>query len=155
MISVREIQFIPLHPVSVRYILISSSHLGLNILSGLFRTGLPTKTTCECFPHACHMPCPSHPLLIDHSNYIWRRVQVMALLLMQFSSTLYYFILLRSKYAPPHYFMSYFQSVFSLQRHSKFPTDAKFQAEFSSPTVFNKARTLTAVTLLHGCLCHV
>lgn len=28
-------------------------------------------------PHSCHMPCPSHPpLLDDHSDYIWRRVQV-------------------------------------------------------------------------------
>jgi hypothetical protein len=25
-------------------------------------------------PHSCFMPCPSHPPLLDHSNYIWRRV---------------------------------------------------------------------------------
>jgi hypothetical protein len=25
----------------------------------------------------CHMPCPSHPTWLDHSNYTWRRVQVM------------------------------------------------------------------------------
>jgi hypothetical protein len=23
------------------------------------------------------MPCPSHPPWLDHSNYTWRRVQVM------------------------------------------------------------------------------
>jgi hypothetical protein len=31
------------------------------------------------------MPCTSHPHWFDHSNYIWRRVQVMKLLIMQFS----------------------------------------------------------------------
>jgi hypothetical protein len=25
------------------------------------------------------MPCPSHPPWLDHSNYTWRRVQVMKL----------------------------------------------------------------------------
>jgi hypothetical protein len=31
-------------------------------------------------PHSCYMPCPSHhPWL--HSNYTWRRVQVMELLI--------------------------------------------------------------------------
>jgi hypothetical protein len=33
------------------------------------------------------MPCPSHPSSLDHSNYTWRRVQVMKLLIMQFSPT--------------------------------------------------------------------
>jgi hypothetical protein len=30
------------------------------------------------------MSCPSHPPWLDHSNYTWRRVQVMKLLIMQF-----------------------------------------------------------------------
>jgi hypothetical protein len=34
-----------------------------------------------------YMPCPSHPPWLDHSNYSERRVQVMKLLIMQFSST--------------------------------------------------------------------
>jgi hypothetical protein len=29
-----------------------------------------------------YMPCPSHPPSLDHSNYTWRRVQVMKLLIM-------------------------------------------------------------------------
>jgi hypothetical protein len=44
------------------------------------------------------MPCPSHPLLLDHSNYIWRRVQLMKLLITQFSPNFHHFIYLRSKY---------------------------------------------------------
>jgi hypothetical protein len=35
-------------------------------------------------PHSCYMPCPSHPPWLEHSNYTWRRVQVMKLLIMQF-----------------------------------------------------------------------
>jgi hypothetical protein len=42
------------------------------------------------------MPCPSHPLWIDHCNYTWRRVQVMKLLIMQFSPTSQHFMCLRS-----------------------------------------------------------
>jgi hypothetical protein len=33
-----------------------------------------------CIPllhHSCYMPRPSHPPWLDHSNYTWRRVQVM------------------------------------------------------------------------------
>jgi hypothetical protein len=28
-------------------------------------------------PNSCYMPCPSHPPWLDHSNYTWRRGQVM------------------------------------------------------------------------------
>jgi hypothetical protein len=34
------------------------------------------------------MPCPSLLLWLDHSNYTWRRVKVMKLLIMQFFSNL-------------------------------------------------------------------
>jgi hypothetical protein len=43
------------------------------------------------------MPCPPW---LDHSNNTWRRVEVMKLLIMQFSSATYHFILLRSTYSP-------------------------------------------------------
>jgi hypothetical protein len=36
-------------------------------------------------PHSYYMPCPSHPPWLDHSNYVWRGVQVMKLLIMKFS----------------------------------------------------------------------
>jgi hypothetical protein len=41
-------------------------------------------------------------ILHDHSNYTRRRVQVMKLLIMQFSPTSCHFIPLRSKYSPQH-----------------------------------------------------
>jgi hypothetical protein len=48
------------------------------------------------------MPCPSHPPWFDHSNFTWRRAQVMKLLIMQFSSTSCHFISLQSKYSSQH-----------------------------------------------------
>jgi hypothetical protein len=38
-------------------------------------------------PHSCYMPHPSHSSWRDNSNYTWRGVQVMKLLIMQFSPT--------------------------------------------------------------------
>jgi hypothetical protein len=36
-------------------------------------------------PYSCYMLLPSHPPRLDYSNYTWRRVQIMKLLVMQFS----------------------------------------------------------------------
>jgi hypothetical protein len=47
------------------------------------------------------MSCPSHPPC-GHSNYTWRRVQVMKHLIMLLSSTACYFISLWSMYSPRH-----------------------------------------------------
>jgi hypothetical protein len=44
------------------------------------------------------MPCQSHPFWLDHTNYVWRGVQVMKLLVMQFPSISRHFISIRSKY---------------------------------------------------------
>jgi hypothetical protein len=38
------------------------------------------------FSYPCYMPCPLHPPWFDYSNYTWRRVQAVKLLIMQFSS---------------------------------------------------------------------
>jgi hypothetical protein len=46
------------------------------------------------------MSCPSHPPLFDHTNYTWQRVQVMELLVIQFSPASYCFIPLRPIYSP-------------------------------------------------------
>jgi hypothetical protein len=96
----RSIQSIPPHPISLRSILILSSYLRLGPPSGLFPYGFPTK-----FLYAFHFsPFMLHVLpisssLTSNSNYTWRTVQVMTLLIMQLSPT---FIPLRSKYFPQH-----------------------------------------------------
>jgi hypothetical protein len=41
----------------------------------------PKSYMLSSSPHSFYMPCPSRPLLLAHSNYTWRRVQVMKLLI--------------------------------------------------------------------------
>jgi hypothetical protein len=54
------------------------------------------------------VPCPSHHPRLDSSDYIWRRVQVTKLLVMQFSATSCHFI-------PPNILLSTLLSnIFSL-----------------------------------------
>ena len=49
--------------------------------SGLFPSGFPTKTLYIRFlPHTCYMPRPSHSSQFDHTNNIWRAVQIVKLL---------------------------------------------------------------------------
>jgi hypothetical protein len=48
--------------------------------------------------HARYVPHPSHPSWSDHPNNIWWRVEIMQLLITQFSLPSCLFILLRSKY---------------------------------------------------------
>jgi hypothetical protein len=43
-------------------------------------------------PHGYYISCPSHLLTHDHSNLIWRKVQIMKLLILQFSPASYYFV---------------------------------------------------------------
>jgi hypothetical protein len=49
-----------------------------------------------CMPlclYSCYMPCPSHSPWLNHSNYTWRQIQVMKLLIMQLFPTYNYIIL--------------------------------------------------------------
>jgi hypothetical protein len=68
-----SIQSTPVHPISLRSILILSTHLRLGLPSGHY--------------HSCYMPRSSHPSWLDYSNYTWRRVQVMKLLITMYGIT--------------------------------------------------------------------
>jgi hypothetical protein len=49
---------------------------------------LAFPSACLFSPHSGYKPRPSHLPSVDYSNYTWRRVQIMKLLVMQVSSTL-------------------------------------------------------------------
>jgi hypothetical protein len=74
----------PYHPIlsfSLRCILIFFTHYVLVFLVvSFFLASPPISYMHSFFSHSCRMPCPSDPPWLDHSNYTWRRVQVMKLL---------------------------------------------------------------------------
>jgi hypothetical protein len=89
-----------------------STHLRLGFPSELFPSGFPTNILYAfSSPHTCYMSCPSHPPWLHNSNYIWRRVQVTKLLIMQFSPISRHFISLRTKYSPQHPVLKHPQSM--------------------------------------------
>jgi hypothetical protein len=55
----------------------SPYHTILSILALSHHLHLGSPICIHLLPHSCYMPCPSHPPWLDHSNYTWRRVQVM------------------------------------------------------------------------------
>jgi hypothetical protein len=62
-------------------ILILSTHLRLGLLVVSFLLALPSISYMHSSPPpSCYMPCPSHSLCLDHSNYVWRGVQVKQLI---------------------------------------------------------------------------
>jgi hypothetical protein len=70
----------------------------------LFHSGFPSNYLYAFLlsTHSCYMPRPSHPPRLHYSNYTWRRVQIMELSVMQFSSFSRHLISLWSKYPPQH-----------------------------------------------------
>jgi hypothetical protein len=75
-----SIQSIPSHPISLRSILILSCVLVFLLVS--FLLAFPSISyTHSSFPHSCYMPCPYHSPWLDRSNYVWRGVQVLPVVL--------------------------------------------------------------------------
>jgi hypothetical protein len=71
-------------PAFRHHITILSSHLCLGLLSCLLPSGFPIKS----YIHSASPSCMLHALpisssLLDHSNYTWRTVEVVKLLIMQ------------------------------------------------------------------------
>jgi hypothetical protein len=71
----RSLQSITSHPISLRSILILSTHQLLGLPSVLFPFGFPPISYMHSSspPHSCYMPCPSHPLVtilaLDIANW--------------------------------------------------------------------------------------
>jgi hypothetical protein len=107
------IQSIPHHSIFLRSILILSTHLCLGLLGGLLPSGYRINILYAFLFLSIPAIFPTHLIPHGHSNYTWRRVQVMKLLTMQFSPLSCHFIP-RSKYYPQHPVLSHPQSMFVL-----------------------------------------
>jgi hypothetical protein len=101
LISLRSILTLSFPPISW------SSYLSLS-----FRLSHQNPKCIPLLTHARYMSYLSHPILLDHSNYTWRRVNVRNLLIMQFPPTSCDFVPLRSKYLPQHPVLEHPQYVF-------------------------------------------
>jgi hypothetical protein len=85
----RAIQSIPPNSISVRSILILTPTYVLVFLVVSFLLAFPSISYLHSSSlHSCYTSCPSH------HHYTWRGVQIMKLLIMQFSSTSCHFIIL-------------------------------------------------------------
>ena len=62
--------------------------------------------------HVCHIPCPWHSSLFDHTNNIWGGVPIMELLMMQFSPFSNSLLLLKPKYLSHHSILKHPQPTF-------------------------------------------
>jgi hypothetical protein len=102
---------IPSHPISLRSILILSTHLRLGLPSGLFPPAFPTDILYEFLFAPIRAACCAHLILLDLIILIMLGEGY----IMQFSPTSRHFASLRSKYFPQHPVLKQPQSMFTLQ----------------------------------------
>ena len=95
--SARSIQSIPAHPTSWRSILILSSHLRLDLPSGLFPLRFPHRNPVYVSPflHTRYIPSPSYSSRFYHPSNIGWTVQITKLLGMYFSPVPCYLVPLK------------------------------------------------------------
>jgi hypothetical protein len=93
------IQSTPSHPISLTSILILSTHLRFVFpVVSFFWLSHQYHICIPLLPNSCYMSCLSNPSWLHHSNYTWRTLQIMKLLIMQSSPTSCHFIVLWFKY---------------------------------------------------------
>ena len=97
-------------PVSLKSIIISSSHLLLGLPSGLFPSVFAPKSCTYFFspPHVFHA-LPISPSFFSMSSNIWQ-LQITKCLIMQFSPAFHYSSLLKSKYHPQNSILKHLQA---------------------------------------------
>ena len=129
----------PPHPVSVGFILISTSHICLGFPRGIFPSGFAIKTMYAPLLFPVCAICLTHLIpLIDHPSDIWRGVQIMKLLIMQFPLVPCYLILVRPKYLPHYPILKHFHPFFLplYMRPSFTPTENKGEIRVPNILIF-------------------
>jgi hypothetical protein len=97
----RWMQFTPSSSISIRSILISSYHLHLGLLGGLFPPGFSTKISHSCINSPGSPQVPHNTWFDQPINIRWK-VKIKQLLVMQLFPASCPLIPLRWKYSPNH-----------------------------------------------------
>jgi hypothetical protein len=79
------------HHISLRYILILFSHVHISIFSGFIPSSFPIN--CSLLSHQYYIPWPFNLPWFHYYNNMWQEVQVLKLLIMQFSPATCHFLL--------------------------------------------------------------
>ena len=110
-------QSMPSHPTSWRSTILLSIHLRLGLPSGLFPSGLPTKTLCALLLFTIRATCYAHLILLDliTRTIMDEEYRSLSSLIMFFSPFPCYFVPLELKYSPQHLILKHLQPTFLLQ----------------------------------------
>ena len=65
-----------------------------------FQVSTPEPCMHSLVPTTCHIPSPPHLYSVGHHNIIWHGVQIMNLLVIQFSPVFCHFLSLNHRYFP-------------------------------------------------------
>jgi hypothetical protein len=85
-----SIQSVPSHPRVLSSILILSlTYVLVFQMVSFLLDFLPISYMPSSSLHSCYMPRPCNPPWLDHSNYTWRRVEIMKLLKPPVTSSLF------------------------------------------------------------------
>jgi hypothetical protein len=128
--SIRLIQSIPPHPIPLNSILIASSNRSMDLSNVLFPSHVPCPKLSMLFlsHHKCYMPCPFRLFRLTHSNYAWRRVEIMKLLIRDiFPNLVIFHTSSIQKFPAAPYSQITLVYVLPLRLETKFNTRTKYQ----------------------------
>jgi hypothetical protein len=109
----------------IHFNVIYPTYFQVFLVASLLLAFPPKSYMLSSSPHSSYTPFPPHPFCHGHSNYTWRGVQVMKLVIMQFSHNFCHFISSVQKFSSVPCARTPSVCVSPLMLETKFHTHAK------------------------------